>query len=291
MNLLSLSVVVPAFDEEECIGACLDLLCTQLDCITEIIVVDNNSADGTRDIVRRRAADHPEIRVVTEKQQGLVFARNAGMDAASGDLVARIDADTRVPHDWAATILDFFAADVDQHWAAACGRGEAYELPYGDAAARIKARWSPLARRSPSTPEVRDVPVLYGSNMILRRETWKLIREDVSLRRDVFEDVDMGLCVQKSGGRNAFLPSLTVGVSPRRMESGMRSFVRYMACLPRTLRLHRRHVLAAAALVLYVPGVSVLHACRLVMIRAYDSDSGSFSARHLLRPRTDRGMP
>jgi glycosyltransferase involved in cell wall biosynthesis len=74
----SLSVVVPAFDEADCIGLCLDLLCEQLDCITEIIVVDNNSTDDTEDIVKRRAAEHPEIRYMAETQQGLVFARNAG---------------------------------------------------------------------------------------------------------------------------------------------------------------------------------------------------------------------
>lgn len=287
----SLSVVVPAFDEADCIGLCLDLLCEQLDCITEIIVVDNNSTDDTGDIVKRRAAEHPEIRYMTETQQGLVFARNAGLDAASGDIVARIDADTRVPPDWAATVLAFFEDDVDGAWAAACGRGEAYDLPYGDAAARLKSRLSPLARRTPSTPEVRDVPVLYGSNMILRQQTWKAIRDGVSLRRDVFEDVDMGLCVQETGGRNAFLPSITVGVSPRRMESGMRSFVRYMACLPRTLLLHRRYALALGALTLYVPAVSVLHACRLIMIRAYDKDTGTFSPAGVLRPRVDRAMP
>lgn len=286
---LSMSVVVPAFDEQDCIGTCLDLLVEQLDCITEIIVVDNNSADDTSNIVKAYAREHPEVRYLPEPEQGLVFARNAGLDAASGDVIARIDADTRVPPHWASTILTFLADDADQHWAAVCGRGEAYELPYGDAAARLKGRFSPLAR--PSSSSVREVPVLYGSNMILRRETWKKIRERVSMRRDVFEDVDMGLCVQESGGRNAFLPSITVGVSPRRMESGMRSFVRYMLCLPRTLARHRKFVLATGALTLYLPGVAVLHALRLLMIRSYDADTGAFTARGLFRRRSDRVLP
>lgn len=291
MHHSSLSVVVPAYDEQDCIGHCLELLCEQLDTITEIIVVDNNSTDATREIVTRFARENAEIRLMSEKRQGLVHARNAGMDAAAGDLVARIDADTRVPSDWAATIVDFFDSDATEHWAAACGRGEAYDLPYGDAAARLKKRFSPLARRTPATPDVREVPVLYGSNMILRQHTWKAIRDRVSDRRDVFEDVDMGLCVQETGGRNAFLSSITVGVSPRRMESGMTSFVRYMACLPRTLALHRRRALAAAAAVVYVPGVTVLHACRLVMIRAYDRETDTFALRNLARARTDRAMP
>ncbi|MBT1192347.1 glycosyltransferase family 2 protein [Rhodococcus kroppenstedtii] len=266
VSRLTLSVVIPAFDEEDSIGSCLDLLCAQAADIDEIIVVDNNSRDRTADIVADRAARSPLIRTVTERRQGLVFARNAGMDAARGDLIARIDADTRVGPDWARTVRDFVTRDTDGHWWAVCGRGEAYDLPYGTAAAQAKSRFSPFGRRR--APEVRDVPVLYGSNMILRRATWAAIRDRVSDRRDVFEDVDMGLCVRAAGGRNGFLADLTVGVFPRRMHSPTGEFVRYMVCLPRTLMLHRRFGLALAAAALYVPGVVVLHAARLIVIRA-----------------------
>lgn len=265
MPRLTLSVVIPAYDEEESIGSCLDLLCAQAADIDEIIVVDNNSRDRTADIVADRAARSPLIRTVTEHRQGLVFARNTGMDAARGDLIARIDADTRVGPDWARTVRDFLTRDTDGRWWAVCGRGEAYDLPYGTAAARAKNRFSPFGRRR--APEVRDVPVLYGSNMILRRATWEAIRDRVSDRRDVFEDVDMGLCVRAAGGRNGFLADLTVGVSPRRMHSPTGEFVRYMVCLPRTLVLHRRFGLAVAAAALYVPGVVVLHAARLLVVR------------------------
>lgn len=288
---MTLSVVIPAFDEEETIGTCLDLLGEQMEHIAEIIVVDNNSTDATRAVVEARSATIPSIRLITEPRQGLVFARNTGLDAATSDAVARIDADTRVPPDWAQTIVAFLESDTDERWAAFCGRGEAYDLPYGDAAATLKARFSPLAARRGPRTDVREVPVLYGSNMILRRSTWHRIRRTVSMRRDVFEDVDMGLCVQAIGGRNAFLPHLTVGVSPRRMESSMRAFVVYMACLPRTLALHRRYALAVGAALVYLPGVALLHAARLLVIRAYDKESHSFRIRALLTPTADRAMP
>jgi glycosyltransferase involved in cell wall biosynthesis len=291
MSARYLSVVVPAYNEADSIGECLDRLTRQLDHIAEIIVVDNNSTDCTPSIVASFADRFPEVTLINESEQGLVFARNAGLDAAMGDAIARIDSDTRVPEGWARSITEFLDADVDTRWAAVCGRGEAYDLPYGDAVARIKERINPFARKKVGDQGLRDVPVLYGSNMILRRDTWAAISDKVSMRRDVFEDVDTGLCVQEAGGRNAFLPHITVGVSARRMESSLPSFVTYMSCLPRTLLLHRRYALAAGAALVYLPSVTMLHAARLLVIRAYDKDSGRFAARNLLRPNEDRVMP
>ncbi|MGU3431571.1 glycosyltransferase family 2 protein [Actinomycetes bacterium M1A6_2h] len=291
MSTTQLSVVVPAYNEEDSIGECLERLTRQLDDIAEIIVVDNNSTDTTRDIVSSFSDRFPEVVMISEPEQGLVHARNTGLDAATGDAIARIDSDTRVPDGWARSITEFLDADEDGRWAAVCGRGEAYDLPYGDAVARIKKRINPFARTSDTEQGVRDVPVLYGSNMILRRDTWATVSAKVSMRRDVFEDVDTGLCVQEAGGRNAFLPHITVGVSARRMESSLPSFVKYMTCLPRTLVLHRRYALAAGAALVYLPSVTALHAARLVVIRAYDKDAGRFAVRNLLRPTEDRVMP
>ena len=100
---LTLSVVVPAYNEQEVIGECLRRLVAQGDAITEIVVVDNNSTDDGMAVVAEMARTYPYIRTITESQQGLVYARNSGIDAATGDLVARIDADTRVPDGWAQT--------------------------------------------------------------------------------------------------------------------------------------------------------------------------------------------
>lgn len=299
MDSKCLSVVVPTFNEEEVIGECLERLSRQLDHILEIVVVDNNSTDKTADIVSTFAERYLEIRMISETRQGLVFARNAGLDASTGPAIARIDSDTRVPSHWAATIVEFLQSDTDHRWAALCGRGEAYGLPYGTALSDLKERLSPQRARRASAArcdagdpiEAKDVPVLYGSNMVLRRETWLQIRERVSLRRDLFEDVDTGLCVQESGGRNAFLPAITVGVSPRRMETSMAGFVSYMACLPRTLLLHKRFGWALLASVVYLPTVTALHAARLMVIRAYDKETGEFAVKNVLRPTHDRIMP
>ncbi|MFC6010646.1 glycosyltransferase family 2 protein [Nocardia lasii] len=286
MNALSLSVVIPAYNEAEIIGECLRRLARQRAHITEILVVDNNSTDDTRAIVAAHARDWPAIRLISEAEQGLVHARNRGLDTATGTLLARIDADTLVPPDWAERILDFFAADPEHRWSAACGRGQAYDLPYGDTVGALRQRW-----RTRNKDRIKQVPVLYGSNMILRHDTWTAIRDRVTMRRDIFEDVDMGLCVTEIGGRNAFLPTITVGVAPRRMETAMPSFIRYMSCLPRTLILHRRYALAAGATLLYLPPIVAVHATRLLLLRTYDTKTRTFTPTNLFRKTADRVAP
>ena len=296
---VSLSVVIPVYNEEDTIGTCLGLLVDQIDHIAEIVVVDNNSTDETRAVVNGYIADFPQIRIVDESEQGLVYARNAGMNAATSDVIARIDSDTRVPEGWAARIVEFFTADADTEWAALCGRGAANGLPFEGAGKKLARRLEPVTRAiarlrsgdQTDTDEPREIPVLYGSNMILRRTTWQQISARVSMRRDIFEDVDMGLCVQDIGGRNAFLGSLTVGVSPRRMETSLPAFVEYMSFLPRTLLLHRRYRLAALVIFGYLPAVIVVHAGRLVLIRAHDPATSTFSVRNLTRKPDERGLP
>jgi glycosyltransferase involved in cell wall biosynthesis len=67
----------------------------------DVIVVDNNSSDGTRAVVERHAGDFPvPVRYVFEAAQGRSSAMNAGIAAASGTIVAMTDDDVRVDAGW-----------------------------------------------------------------------------------------------------------------------------------------------------------------------------------------------
>src|ERR1700751_6039874 len=101
---MNVSVVIPAYNEEEFIGNCLDSLSHQDVKPTEIIVVDKNSTDRTREICERFAA----VRVVSEACQGIVFFRNARLAQARGDIIARCDADSVLPHNWVHDIIACF---------------------------------------------------------------------------------------------------------------------------------------------------------------------------------------
>lgn len=67
----------------------------------EVIVVDNNSPDNTREIVEEAARTFPvELRYLFEREQGRSPALNAGIRAARGEIIATTDDDVRVPADW-----------------------------------------------------------------------------------------------------------------------------------------------------------------------------------------------
>jgi len=102
------SFVVPAFNEERLLPACLAAIRAEIarnGCDAEILVVDNASTDGTS----RVAAAVPGVVVVDQPLKGLVQARSAGFAAARGELVANIDADTLVPPGWLDRVLAEFA--------------------------------------------------------------------------------------------------------------------------------------------------------------------------------------
>ena len=73
----------------------------------EIIVIDNNSIDSTREFVERFNQSHSNVRYIYEPQQGLSHARNRGWQEAKGEYVAYIDDDARAQKDWIETIAAF----------------------------------------------------------------------------------------------------------------------------------------------------------------------------------------
>jgi len=94
-----LSVIIPAYNEENYILPCLHSVATQ-DFSKEkyeVIVVDNNSKDKTAKIVKE---NFPQIRIVNEKKQGVVFARIKGIKESRGKIIVFIDADGIAPKDW-----------------------------------------------------------------------------------------------------------------------------------------------------------------------------------------------
>ena len=119
------SFVVPAYNEEALIGRCLASIEAEIarcDCPAEIIVVNNNSTDGTRQI----ASSFAGVTVIDEPERGLVPARRAGYRAAHGQLIANIDADTMLPPGWLSTALSEF--DRNPHLAALSGPFIHYDL-------------------------------------------------------------------------------------------------------------------------------------------------------------------
>lgn len=100
MKNLSISVIIPAYNEEKYLPTCLKALQNQQHRkADEIIVVDNNSHDTTSSIAR-----HFNAHLVREPIQGLARSKNTGARYAKGDILVFLDADTIPPHDHFAKI-------------------------------------------------------------------------------------------------------------------------------------------------------------------------------------------
>lgn len=104
------SVIIPAYNAAGFIGAALESVCAQTALPDEVIVVDDGSSDGTaREVAAFGRADL--VRYVHQQNQGASAARNAGLDAATGEWIAFLDADDI----WLPPRLELALAVVDRH--------------------------------------------------------------------------------------------------------------------------------------------------------------------------------
>ncbi|MEK9169535.1 MAG: glycosyltransferase family A protein [Patescibacteria group bacterium] len=104
---MKVSVVIPVYNEEKYIKKCLDSLMKQTEKPDEIIVVDNNCTDKTIEIVKK----YKDIKIIKEKKQGMIPARNAGFDKTKNEIIAKCDADTILPPNWIKNIKSVFSND------------------------------------------------------------------------------------------------------------------------------------------------------------------------------------
>lgn len=186
----TISVVIPAFNEERIITRCLQALADQTDLPDEIILVDNGSTDGTI----RLAAQFPKIRIITESRQGITYARQAGFDAARGDVIARIDADTIVHTHWIARIRQDFT-EPGLHGQS--GSAAIAELSPGN---HFWGSWWYRGFRFWHQRSIGVAPMLYGFNSAIRREAWLSARHLVTMGDEqVSEDVDVTIALLRSG--------------------------------------------------------------------------------------------
>jgi glycosyltransferase involved in cell wall biosynthesis len=183
-NVSTISVVIPAYNDAVMLRECLGRLSAQLRAADEIIVVDNASTDDTSAVAAAMGAT-----VVQQPVRGIFPAAAAGYDAASGDIIARLDADSRPPADWLAHIEAelTLASDIG----VLTGPGEFYdgnpvvtwlgENLYIGGYFWFGSLWL-------------DNGPVFGSNFAMRRDVWLRVRDRVhrDVRR-VHDDLDLSL--------------------------------------------------------------------------------------------------
>ena len=94
-----ISVIVPVYNVEKYLHKCVNSLIAQTYRNIEIILIDDGSPDSSGTIGDRYAANDKRIKVIHKENGGLVSARNAGYDTATGDWIMYVDGDDWIEPD------------------------------------------------------------------------------------------------------------------------------------------------------------------------------------------------
>lgn len=218
----TVSVVIPVRDDAAHLDACLALLGRQTQRPDEIVVVDNGSTDASALVARQHGA-----RVVVEPRPGIPYAAAAGYDAARGDLILRLDADSRPGPDWVARAAAVLAdAGID----AVSGVGR-FDLP-GPGGVLLAHAY--LGAYYGLGHLAAGHPVLWGSSAAFRADAWRRVRDQVTRSGDVHDDLDLALALGPDA-RVVVDRTWRVEVSARSLRPG-RQWVRRFGRAFRTLR-------------------------------------------------------
>lgn len=95
-----ISVIVPIYNAERYLEACLDSLLSQSEKELQILLVDDGSTDGSLAIAKDYAAKDARIQVYHQSNAGQSAARNVGLQHAKGEFIAFVDADDAIEPDW-----------------------------------------------------------------------------------------------------------------------------------------------------------------------------------------------
>ena len=109
------SVIIPAYNAEKTINRCVDSLLEQKRSDIEIVLVNDGSKDSSGDICKAYAAEHNCVHYIEKENGGVSSARNAGLDAATGEYVLFVDSDDHVAPDLFANI-DRMVDTEDADW-------------------------------------------------------------------------------------------------------------------------------------------------------------------------------
>lgn len=218
-NSLTLSFIIPVYNEESHLQACLESIASQSVMPDEVIVVDNNSTDNTAKI----AKSFPFVTLIHEKEQGLIPARNKGFKAAKSDILARLDADSILNKDWVVTAKKAFE---DESIDAITGPALTFIDPHFP---NLQSTfWSKVYLWH--SKAVFRFQILWGPNMALRRTAWLGIEDELCTKdHAVHEDQDISVVLTAHNKKLVLVNELVMKTDGRRL-----------AYLPKALEYQKR---------------------------------------------------
>ena len=251
---MNVSLVIPAYNEAANLRKCLDSVATQTIKPFEVIIVDNNSTDGTADL----ASSYPFTKVIKESVQGRVYARDAGFNKAKGDVIARVDADTVLPDNWIKYITTFYESLAHQK-SAFTGDADFHNVRFPKAVSWLYRQMSFNLNHL-----LIGHPTLWGSNMAITRNQWEDVKALVCQRNDIHEDLDLSIHIKEAGNQIVYDHNCHVKAELRRVYSDRHELFEYLQWWPRTLKSHGKLMWPVCWLISVVP----LYCLTLVLIAA-----------------------
>lgn len=214
------SIVIPAHNEKLSLAATISAALNQDYHDYEVIVVDNASTDMTYEIARSfkgNASGSPTINVVQEPRKGLLWARECGRRAATGQIIANIDADCLPHKNWLAQGVGHL-----ERTGAAAVTGP-YDYYDGDLMFR---KFSLLSQRfgyrfMNALLQIRLLrmgAIMIGGNNLIRADVLERMGGYNTSILFYGEDVDTAKRVARYG-RVLFAPDFTIKTSARRFKS------------------------------------------------------------------------
>lgn len=225
--MAQISVVIPARNDAEMLRVVLQALSHQLRPADEIIVVDNASTDDTAAVARAAG-----VTLIYEPLQGIWPAASAGYDAARGDIIARLDADSIPPADWLMHLDAEFTVSPEAD--VITGPGDFYDC---NALVAVLGETLYIGGFFFAMGFWLTQSPIFGSNFAMRREVWLGVRDRVHRTLgDVHDDLDLSLHLAPNVNV-VYEPSLRVGISARPFST-WNGFSRRIRWAFRTLAMH-----------------------------------------------------
>lgn len=190
------SVVVASYNGAATLETCLNSLDRLNYPDYEVILVDDGSADPTRQI----AARFPAVRVIHQENRGLSTARNRGIAAATGEIVAFTDSDCRAEEDW----LYYLVGDLLRHQYAGIGGHNLLPPEDSPIAAAVMVSPGGPAHVMLTDTEAEHIP---GCNMAFYKSALGAIGGFDPVFRKAGDDVDICWRLHQQGYKIGFSPA------------------------------------------------------------------------------------
>jgi glycosyltransferase involved in cell wall biosynthesis len=176
------SVVIPTYNRSALLRSTVNSVLNQYTHVTfEVIVIDNNSSDDTKNVVDSLIEKHPaKVRYVVERKQGNAHARNRGIEEARGAIIAFVDDDVTVDKNWLTSLKAILDSQSDLSFAG----GKVLPQWNGPPPSWLSPdHWAPLALLD------------YGDDElpISGKSPRGLLTANIAFRRSVFKETGMFL--------------------------------------------------------------------------------------------------